>query len=356
MGIDESKPQSAVSIVVWNCNDLTHEVMDYLSLKDVSSISRICRGTSESIFTYQFKWNHVCNYDEFINYLERYKLLYKCRMITAGSRPLSRGNNYAKLLNLKFDAVNFRPSSDKSDDLIVPSCKRLTINDPNYLNYMHDKWGNSDGTFNTTILTIMNENKHQPNASINALQWASFVFVNVEKLNLINLDISHLEPAINCMSLNELSIEMLNWIDLGLLPKSLHKLKIGRLYSLSKIDLTFLINLEILAIGMGISITMSSNIRYTLPVGLQELMIPAQILHVNQKWPPLLNLPQLFIEDENPTLTSVYDSFHFTRPHIEASPSSRVLKCENNDVNEIKNTIQSIPDFQSKNFTLAFLK
>jgi|GEM_PF-6363514 hypothetical protein len=144
MGSYSSKPSSKMVHFVWSMSDLIHEIMNWVDLKTISSISRIHAGSSTAIFTYHFKPHHKCKYELLINSINLIKILY-CRI---NERQLVNRPNYENnlaslnLFSIRMESVLYDPHLYMLPCLY--SCNRLEVNNTITLEHIQRAWSESD--------------------------------------------------------------------------------------------------------------------------------------------------------------------------------------------------------------------
>jgi len=277
---------------VWGCSDLIHEIMNYLPLKDIASISRIHRASSHAIFTYRFKNYHPCEYRVFVEQLSKYLLL---------SVTGSRKNMYAKLKSLQFNSIGidrclnsaiynypsiFTCSSLQVVDIemlyriwtswkevslgIVAAVKKLTIQNPEPIWSIFDHGGFSS-------LAVVTE----------CFRGIESSFDNLREIYAPKVPGNQLKPLIARMSLTSLTVYSLGHLSETLyLPQSLEYLFIEQIHNCINLDFSHLVNLKKLQIVESDSITINPII---LPDSLECLQLPIVILIGQRMFPGHLN-------------------------------------------------------------------
>lgn len=143
MGSYSSKPPSKIVCFALSLGDLIHEIMNWVDLKTISSISRIHTGSSTAIFTYRFKPYHKCNYELLINSINLVKILYRS---ISERRLVNRSNYESKLASLNLFSIRMESVLYDPHLYMLPclySCNRLEVNNTVTLEHMQRAWGKS---------------------------------------------------------------------------------------------------------------------------------------------------------------------------------------------------------------------
>ena len=226
MGIIQSRPKSGIILHIWSCTDVIHEFMDFLPLKDISSISRIHMASSRVIFTYHFKRYHACDYNTFAMYVNRYVTIY--------NEPKKRRDRFNALVNLRFHSMTACSTDLYYGPWLAPCLLRCS-------------------TLTVTNIKMLREISNAYTSNISS---------ETSEIPLRGLGIEHLGiPA-----------------DTHYLPSTLESLVIDRIHSYSDLDLSKLIHLRKLTIrtaDAGIGILNAKDI--LLPDNLEQLTIPPEI-------------------------------------------------------------------------------
>lgn len=123
--------ESMAAKIVWGNDDLIHEIMDLLStFKEITTIPQICRSSSNSLFSYQFKdrKDQLCDWIVFYRMNEIYckddvKTVQSCWKRAGVER---RAGSFDKLMKLRFYSLIV--NLDYMDNIeILKGCKRLTL-------------------------------------------------------------------------------------------------------------------------------------------------------------------------------------------------------------------------------------
>jgi hypothetical protein len=237
MGIFLSRPESKVVPYVWSCVDIIHEIMDYVYLKDISSISRIHRGSSTAIFTYHFKKYHPCKYTSFSSDVFNYNLVHY-------RRKLSIVNNYDRLRGLTFDSIILDSFSKNGLGFCLwrclSHCLCLEIKDAEIFCEIQREWKLTNIKSALRSLSIREGYRNDNNSKLlpdmrDVLEIDQSVFECVNELAIHSLSVHNI---INVSEgLRKISIGYL-WGNNGVIrfPKTLESLTISLMFSDVRFD------------------------------------------------------------------------------------------------------------------------
>jgi hypothetical protein len=244
MGAESSRPILEPVGQVWSCNDLIHEIMDWVGLKTISSISRIHTKSSTAIFSYHFKGYHTCKYDSFTNKIQDYILLYNKRQYI---RP-SNGDN---LMRLNFYSITIKSSSLKTELYYWPclySCLKLTL-DIAIFRKMKELWYRAGikSMMNILMITKATGSSSSNELELRSIQGTNITFPYIRHLRVPNIVIYQ---EMMDLPLDELTIDSLNRPNINpKFPSTLKVLGIHLLNTETSVNLSGLPLLETLTIN-----------------------------------------------------------------------------------------------------------
>lgn len=236
---------------VWSCTDLIHEFMDWVELKDISSISRIHRASSCAIFTYHFKEYHPCNYFSFISWVEQYD--WERVLVCSTKRP----NCKDKLIALNFHSLAINSVLAQHFYLwpCVAKCSALTIYNIKILEDMLCLYLQTGINFMANSITITESSRGLITRKLGDTEHA-FIYVRELKSMTINDGIEFIRNLPLC----KLTIRYFDYPEtINCLSGTLESLTIE--YISNDVDLSNLISLkELIVRGAHCSIIIPNNV------------------------------------------------------------------------------------------------
>lgn len=243
--------------LVWSNHLFIHKIMDcFETFEEIAIIPRICRGTSDSLFSYPFKdrERQTCDWISFLAisrvYYDKFRNSKKW-FNTKKKKELNRKNNYDRLSKLNFHALMANLDYISLNNIqVIRSCKKLILKDFKLSQLRNISKLKVD--FAVTELTLQSGNLKfdQTNDDFN---WAGNLFPNVEKVMLVGCYLKATFQTAKLMSklpkLNSLTIKCPVSSSLFCyLPCSLTELSITIHEPFANVDLRQLCSLKKLAL------------------------------------------------------------------------------------------------------------
>jgi hypothetical protein len=268
--------ESQLKRCVWSCVDVIHEFMDCSTLREISCISLVHRGSSTAIFSYNFKPYHPIELHNFVSCIHSYNMDHN----RGGKGRTSRPNYLDKLSSLKLYSIHINYSGTSCPDLYnhhcLLTCRSLKVLDAEICYNLYRAWNFFNVKFAVNELTIRSDHTQIMPTGVGEM------FSNVTSLNvstsltykILGIIPSHkLTIGGYCSSMNPVFSESLESLTIGLMSVSHPDLLSG------------MIHLKELIIR-------KTNLKsgyINLPNGLNRLQLPLQLLNQKQELPPDLD-------------------------------------------------------------------